>query len=603
MGKLERKYLAHFIDAGMGGAVTRYVRLGKDLETYSEELNPQVSIQRNLKGTPNVVMDGYQVQSQVESYYAYSGDLLFEVLSYIANDRLTDDSCKTTKVDALYDENGEQIWAYREDCWIVPTSVGGDTSGVQIPFSVYCEGNRTYGTFDLDARTFTPAEEPERPSGGGTVELVVTENGKYVAPENTAYNPVIVQISSAAGEAVVAKYIEGTVSGYVYNSIASRVGPYAFTGNSRITSVEFPAATWVNDYAFSSCSSLTAVSMNSCRGVGSSAFYSCRSLAQVTMDSCWMIGSYAFAGCSNLTSVSFPACSTVSAYAFSGTPVGMLDLPLLTSAESHAFYGCGISSVNFPALSAVKSGIFDACGSLKSVVLPAAKTIYSYAFSGAYTEYVGLPSCSALGSRAFTYCSRLVSVDIPNCSVIGSYAFSGCTNLKVISLPACTNIWSGAFYECGLESINMPLATGTGNFCFQSNRSLVSASFPVATAVGYDTFNGCTVLSNVSLPEVAWVGARAFQGCYSLSTLSLPKCSFFYLSVFSYCYRLISLYLMSTSVVTLSGTVAQTFGSTPLYNYSVSAGMWGTIYVPASLLASYKADAKWSVISSRFSGI
>ena len=29
-GKMERKYLAHFIDASFGGESTNYVRLGKD---------------------------------------------------------------------------------------------------------------------------------------------------------------------------------------------------------------------------------------------------------------------------------------------------------------------------------------------------------------------------------------------------------------------------------------------------------------------------------------------------------------------------------------------------------------------------------------------
>ena len=36
---------------------------------------------------------------------------------------------------------------------VVPTSMGGDTSGVQVPFSVYYCGNRTKGTFDLTKKT------------------------------------------------------------------------------------------------------------------------------------------------------------------------------------------------------------------------------------------------------------------------------------------------------------------------------------------------------------------------------------------------------------------------------------------------------------------
>jgi len=155
MGKLERRYLAHYIDSNMGQNSTNYVRLGKDLEEYSEELNPQVSIARDIKGNPVVSFVGYEVQSSVESFYAEKGDPLFGVLSGIANERLNDDSCLTTKVDYLVDESGNQIWAYREDCLIVPVSVGGDTSGVQIPFNIYGMGNRVSGSFNATTKQFT----------------------------------------------------------------------------------------------------------------------------------------------------------------------------------------------------------------------------------------------------------------------------------------------------------------------------------------------------------------------------------------------------------------------------------------------------------------
>ena len=79
----------------------------------------------------------------------------FERLAKIANERLTGDDCMTTKVDVLLNSDGTVAWAYREDVWVVPESVGGDTSGVQIPFTVYNAGNRVKGTFDLTTKTFT----------------------------------------------------------------------------------------------------------------------------------------------------------------------------------------------------------------------------------------------------------------------------------------------------------------------------------------------------------------------------------------------------------------------------------------------------------------
>ena len=161
MGKLERKYLAHFIDASFGGSTTNYVRLGKDLEEYNEELNPDIEVQKNILGEQNVLHNGYEVQGDVNPFYAYEGDDLFEKLCEIANERITGDACMTTKVDVLMNSSGVVQWAYKEDCYVVPQSLGGDTAGVQIPFTTYNAGNRVAGTFDMTAKTFSV------PSGTG----------------------------------------------------------------------------------------------------------------------------------------------------------------------------------------------------------------------------------------------------------------------------------------------------------------------------------------------------------------------------------------------------------------------------------------------------
>lgn len=155
MAKIERKYLAHYIDASFGGETPNFVRLGKDLEEFIEELNPDVEVKKNILGEQNVVHNGYEVQSEVDPFYAYTGDPLYEQLALIANERKTGDDCKTTKVDVLLSEDGTVVWAYREDVFVVPNSVGGDTSGVQIPFTVYNAGNRVDGTWDTKTKTFT----------------------------------------------------------------------------------------------------------------------------------------------------------------------------------------------------------------------------------------------------------------------------------------------------------------------------------------------------------------------------------------------------------------------------------------------------------------
>lgn len=155
--KIERKYLAHFLNAsfGTGSATPNYVRLGTDLEEYNLDLNPDIEVSKNIIGDGTIKHNGYEPQSDVDTFYAVTGDPLFEALSDIANERKTGDDCKTTAVDVLLNDKGVVTWAYREDVMVVPTSMGGDTSGVQIPFSVYYCGNRTKGTFDVTKKTFT----------------------------------------------------------------------------------------------------------------------------------------------------------------------------------------------------------------------------------------------------------------------------------------------------------------------------------------------------------------------------------------------------------------------------------------------------------------
>ena len=179
MARMERKYLAHYLDANFNEGAANYVRLGKDLETYSEELNPQVEVRRNILGEQNVIHQGYQVQSTAEPFYADEDDELFEPIAKVANERRTGEDCQTTRVEVLLDASGNQIWCYREDCWVVPNAVGGDTSGVQLPFNVYNAGNRVAGVWSVDNKTFTEAtitlnKTSESIVGTGTKALTAT---------------------------------------------------------------------------------------------------------------------------------------------------------------------------------------------------------------------------------------------------------------------------------------------------------------------------------------------------------------------------------------------------------------------------------------------
>ena len=72
MAKIERKYLAHFIEVSDG----TYVRLGKDLESYAPELGAQVEKTRNILGETSVNLVGYEKTGAVETYFAEAEDPL-----------------------------------------------------------------------------------------------------------------------------------------------------------------------------------------------------------------------------------------------------------------------------------------------------------------------------------------------------------------------------------------------------------------------------------------------------------------------------------------------------------------------------------------------
>lgn len=156
--KVERKFLAHYIDANFGTGTPNYVRLGKDLDEYTIDLNPDGESKKNILGESSYNLSGYEPSSSVDTFYAYEGDELFEQLAKVVNERATGSDCSTTVVDVLVNTSGTVEWAYREEVIVVPQSIGGDTSGVQIPFNINYNGNRTKGTWDVDTKTFTTGE-------------------------------------------------------------------------------------------------------------------------------------------------------------------------------------------------------------------------------------------------------------------------------------------------------------------------------------------------------------------------------------------------------------------------------------------------------------
>ena len=157
--KIERKYMAHYLNAAFGKGEDNYTRLGADLEEYSPELSANVETKSNILGQTSIVIDSYQKQGEVSPYYADSGDALFEKLQAIIDGGLVLDDLKTDIVEVkLWDKDSAGAYpAVKEECYIEIVSYGGDTTGYQIPFNVHSTGVMTKGTFDPATKKFTAA--------------------------------------------------------------------------------------------------------------------------------------------------------------------------------------------------------------------------------------------------------------------------------------------------------------------------------------------------------------------------------------------------------------------------------------------------------------
>lgn len=157
-GKIDRKYMGHLVDAGLlcHGTTSEWERLGSDLEEYNIDLSPDIETKKNILGQSSVHINGYEESSEANPYYADTKSKLFPKLQEIVDYRHKDDNCRTNALEVhLWEgdmENGYVAW--QQECYVIPTSYGGDNSGYQIPFGVHYFGERTKGIFK--DKTFTP---------------------------------------------------------------------------------------------------------------------------------------------------------------------------------------------------------------------------------------------------------------------------------------------------------------------------------------------------------------------------------------------------------------------------------------------------------------
>ena len=137
-------------------------------------------------------------------------------------------------------------------------------------------------------------------------------------------------------------------------------------------------------------------------------------------------------------------------------------------------------------------------------------------------------------------------------------------------------------------------ASFVGKSAFVYNSCLTTVDLPMCETVGDDAFKNCTSLQTVSLPVCSNVSHYAFYGCFLLQTVSLPVCTSIKEGAFNYCTSLSVAYIgTGIDIVCVLGNSNVFSGCSALTS----------IYVPTSLVESYKAATNWTFYSDKIVGI
>lgn len=148
-------------------------------------------------------------------------------------------------------------------------------------------------------------------------------------------------------------------------------------------------------------------------------------------------------------------------------------------------------------------------------------------------------------------------------------------SITEISNSRVTKIGNYAFYNCTkLTTADFSAVVDIGAFAFQGCTKLITADFPVATNIGSMAFYSCTSLTTTDFPAAHTINDQTFYGCTALTALIIRT---------------------PNQVCMLSNKNA--FTSTPI------ASGTGYIYVPSTLVNSYKAATNWATYADQIRAI
>lgn len=243
-----------------------------------------------------------------------------------------------------------------------------------------------------------------------------------------------------------------------------------------------------------------------------------------------------------------------------------------TSSPTRGLLSRTIKTVPDVGISYVRSCAFALCQKLEDVNMPSVVSIDFNAFNWCYKiQSVNLPMLKTLGTNVFLSCDQMTAINAPSVESIGWSAFAQCRNLSAVAFPVLNVVGSSAFYgDNNIKSFYLPAVTVIYSGAFMSCYGMKTIDITSAKIIGTQAFRSCAgYLKSIVLPNTQEISANAFANCTSLTEI----------------------YLLSTSVVSM-----------PQSNIFSNAGILsdgGKIYVPSSLVDTYKSAINWSYYADR----
>lgn len=222
--------------------------------------------------------------------------------------------------------------------------------------------------------------------------------------------------------------------------------------------------------------------------------------------------------------------------------------------------------------------------------------LYAFSFPAQAKRLIISVPFDSVGYHDRLDIEEVVVTESSGVTEIPDYAFIGCARLRKVSLPSTIKkIGFQAFSECeSLQEIILPegledIGSNSFTYCY----SLKNLKFPSTLLhIGHNAFSFCDSLTEVYLPDsIRELESYAFSDCESLRSARLPaNGNLLGELIFNCCPQLSSIVMPSPVMPKID---CESFLFDPIDDSLIGICR---LYVPSSLIKSYKASPSYSVI-------